>query len=982
MAVPNLITHSLILSFFTLLLPVCIKAQEYAYRTFTIYDGLVQMQVLDVFQDSRGYLWIGTKVGVSKFDGERFENFNVEDGLADFYVNDILEDARGNIWFCTRRGLTKWDGKTMTSYPYDFKYHSSFALDNEGKIWIYNSSMIGLLTFDGAHYATVDSSKSTYGFVYFSKPQQKLFCYSKIEKYLYEVNTGIKSKINFDSIKIYHSQNIGDRHYLHLEYQDGQHVLYEDLPTGFVELAAWKDNTLFFSQLHEDYHFFEGKDLMKLEASTGKLIKIQTFDFPLPTLNLIDKQGFIWIGTDEGLIQYFGEGFQNYNQPEFRFVWNFIEDDEGVLWYARYRAGLYRYDGKTITEVKDYLPLTDGHKDFYYGARKDKRGNLWFPHTHGVLVLEKSGKWRLIPRAAGEGTHTYLFYDEGRDVMVAGLAGGFKIIQPDGQYRYLSISDGLHQTPYYNVIAEDKNAHYWLGSDDGVARYTPEEDSIYNYTHENGRLPVRGIISLYRDYRGTMWLGSTKGLFHYDYETDSILKVSTTAMQEHIQFITGIDTTHLLIGVYSGLYVFDLQAYYASQDVRLNFFNRNNGYMGIEPRINDAYTDKEGNIWVGSSSITVKINPDKLRLENIPPITYITAVNGKKVGLAKDTVSYELPYGENNATISFEAVGFSRSLKTKYRYRLDNADTWSDWQEEPYLFISNLSSGKHTLQVLSQSIGSEDQSIRPATLILIVKLPFWKESNFPYFIMAFLGITILAVIWIAYIAWWNKLRAREKEQEVNYLRVQTLQAQMNPHFIFNVLGTLQNLILMGDSSAANQHLVNLSILIRRFLDSSIGSEMPKNFASESEISLEKEIELIKMYVSFEKLQFSDNFDYKISIDEHLEMSNISIPPMIIQPYIENAIKHGLRYKKGKGHLWIRFYQEKEYLICEVEDDGVGREKAKEIQQKSLRMYKSRGTDLVKQRINVLNEMGYDIQIDSYDREGGGTIVHIKISLQL
>ena len=340
-----------------------------------------------------------------------------------------------------------------------------------------------------------------------------------------------------------------------------------------------------------------------------------------------------------------------------------------------------------------------------------------------------------------------------------------------------------------------------------------------------------------------------------------------------------------------------------------------------------------------------------------------------------------LEAGLNEVKISFEAVGFSRPLKTQYNYSTDGGKTWSEWQEEDYVYISNLSSGKHTVQIKSKTIGINEEEIKPATLLLTIDLPFWEEPHFNQIAMILSTILLLLMLWFFWRERETRMTAKENAEKVKYLQVQTLQAQMNPHFIFNVLGTLQNLILNSDTKKANEHLVNLSTLIRRFLDSSVSSDIPKGVSAENEISLEKELELLKMYIDFECLQYENTFDYEVTVPPKMNPANISIPPMIIQPYVENAIKHGLRYKEEKGFLSVRFDEEEESVICIVEDDGVGRQKAKEIQNDSIKMYKSHGTNLVTKRVNVLNDMGYAIKIEPSDRVGGGTIVKIKIAYQ-
>lgn len=250
-----------------------------------------------------------------------------------------------------------------------------------------------------------------------------------------------------------------------------------------------------------------------------------------------------------------------------------------------------------------------------------------------------------------------------------------------------------------------------------------------------------------------------------------------------------------------------------------------------------------------------------------------------------------------------------------------------------------------------------------------------------------LDLVIFILIAVGIVWYYFRKRERQwlKKQETNeklikYLQIQTLQAQINPHFIFNILGAMQNQILNSDPQTANRHLVSLSKLMRAFLDSTISSGTPGQAFFYHEITLEKEIELLNLYIAFEQQQRLGKFGYEILIDPTLNLPNINIPPLIIQPYVENAIKHGLLYKEDDeiGKLTITFNNCNNVLVCIIEDNGVGREKANSIQQKSRKLYQSQGTRLVQDRVAVLNELGYHIHIETNDKPGGGTIVTIKI----
>ena len=264
------------------------------------------------------------------------------------------------------------------------------------------------------------------------------------------------------------------------------------------------------------------------------------------------------------------------------------------------------------------------------------------------------------------------------------------------------------------------------------------------------------------------------------------------------------------------------------------------------------------------------------------------------------------------------------------------------------------------------------------TLNILVKTPWWKSGFFNIFLL----FSFLGFLYLLYRINDRKLRQKVKDDErkIKYLQIQTLQSQINPHFIFNVMGAMQNQIINNEPKKANDHLIKLSTLIRRFLDSSVTSSNFNAQSRVSKISLTHEMELLRMYCEFEQFQKPGKFDFKINCDTITTPGNIYIPPMIIQPFVENSIKHGLLYKDSKGLLVIQFSQDTDqYLNVVIMDNGVGRKKSAEIQKKSLRLYKSYGTILVNERIEIMNQIGFDIKITTEDIPNGGTLVTLKIN---
>lgn len=227
---------------------------------------------------------------------------------------------------------------------------------------------------------------------------------------------------------------------------------------------------------------------------------------------------------------------------------------------------------------------------------------------------------------------------------------------------------------------------------------------------------------------------------------------------------------------------------------------------------------------------------------------------------------------------------------------------------------------------------------------------------------------ILGVIMLALATFFFYRSNQQQKLANNLLALKSLRSQMNPHFIFNALNSVNNYIAKSDERSANRYLSEFSTLMRSVLENS----------DEDFIPLAKELEQLQLYVKLEHSRFSDKFDYEITIDEHVDVSAFQIPPMLLQPYIENAIWHGLRYKKEKGYLKIHLKQkDKDTITMTISDTGIGRKKSAELKTVNQKKQKSKGMGNIKKRVAILNDMykdKVDVHISDLESDGTGTKV--------
>jgi len=318
----------------------------------------------------------------------------------------------------------------------------------------------------------------------------------------------------------------------------------------------------------------------------------------------------------------------------------------------------------------------------------------------------------------------------------------------------------------------------------------------------------------------------------------------------------------------------------------------------------------------------------------------------------------------------YETVGdYTKALKTYQEY-VELVDSLYSRKEQEIQQVKRFSKRISDNQNRIASL-EKDKELADSKISLAYKdQQLVQESNKrqKWIIYSLIGGFLLMSLLVYFMFRINK----EQKLANNLLALKSMRSQMNPHFIFNALNSVNSFIAVNDERSANRYLSEFSVLMRSVLENS----------DEDFIPLTKEIELLELYVKLEHNRFKDKFDYNIHIDESILLNEYSIPPMLLQPYIENAIWHGLRYKKEKGKLQISMLQKNnEAITILIEDDGIGREKSIEMKTKNQLKQKSKGMSTIKKRIAILNDMYQDkvsVVVSDAFEDGSGTKVALTL----
>jgi hypothetical protein len=392
---------------------------------------------------------------------------------------------------------------------------------------------------------------------------------------------------------------------------------------------------------------------------------------------------------------------------------------------------------------------------------------------------------------------------------------------------------------------------------------------------------------------------------------------------------------------------------------------------------------KDGMVFFGNPNAFCWLNTAELVEATTPPKTMITEliVQGTETRselniLLNDKIN--LKPDQNFFTIRFTVPEFQFPTKLRFKYRLIGYD--EDWVESgnnPEAIYTKVPGGKYTFEVM----GANHQgtwSIYPAKLNLFVETPFFQSR-------LFYGLLFATIIGIATLLYRFRLRQmKEKEQlkadffiQLAEVEMSALRAQMNPHFVFNSLNSINKYILTNEPRMASRYLTKFSQLMRLILNNSKSKEIP----------LEDELNTLSLYVEMEQLRFDQKFQFEKQVNSVDPPSQILIPPMLIQPYIENAIWHGLMPLESPGRLILNITQSGQDLICIIEDNGIGRKKAMELKQKNGVRKKSMGMKITSERLELVEALHHiktDLEIiDKVSTQGAslGTLVTLKIPVR-
>lgn len=948
-----------------------------AYRQYTLRDGLSQMQVISMFQDSRGYIWAGTKAGLNCYNGEKFVDYTSKKfpEIENDHIKQICEDCQGRIWAVTMSGIIRVDGNNLKYFKIDDNLNISLATDKYGTMWFAKLNHEGIkITI---HYIENDSVKTlpvdflehtTIPFVELKYENEEDILLLSVNNLLYSLKNGKLEVIHRNNSFIHFFPGtskvyFGESAAFDIESEDIYNYNIKNYRKGKVkELVKIRNGEILENKGFSDTLPYVCVSLPHSNfLISPSEIRYNAFDSIYTSFVISDKEGKFWVSSENGMYQLFGDAFTAYNYELLPQIWATAEGKDGKMWFSSYLYGLYKFNNNRI----EYYPASYTNKvaEFYFHPSIDKRGRLFFPNAFGILIVDGE---RFIKK--NERLYLTTFYDKERDLIWGGRTKGAEAYSEKWEkIRIIDEKLGLDVGRNVLTIGKDTSGSYWLGGGAGLARYNWQRNTLKNYKPGDDNT---GVYTQRNDFKGRTWFGTKSGLFWYDEKSDSLCKIESDELIDAVNMLEPIDSTWLIVSQPYGIYLFDLQKYYKNGEIRLLLFNEKNGFTGIEPGQDGAFTDSKGNVWMTTSTHLMKLNPKKLKPAQPFFNIRIDKFNGQKLPFTSSPI--ELPRNQNSAVITFDAICFNRPNPVEYSWKLENDSEWSAWQLEDYAVLSNLSDGQTRLMVRAQIKGLPIDEPVQAEIKIRVRMAIYRQPWFFPTIFIFISLVGIALLFSAIIG----MKRASKEAKV--FQIQAIQSQMNPHFIFNVLASLQSQILKANISKANDYLVKLADLVRGFLEASVGTGTLKNpKLADGQVSIREEIRLLSTFIEFQQIINPDRFDFELKIDPLIDIDLEKLPPMLIQPFVENAIRHGILPSDKKGQLKLSFLNTANGVLIEITDNGIGIDKAGQMLEKSPMRYTSRGKELTMKRIELLNRVGFKIEVQTLSDNSG---TNIKIIL--
>ncbi len=969
-----------------LLLSTIGRSQHYNFITYAVKDGLAQSQVRDICQDAYGYLWLATVSGLSRFDGKHFTNFSVDDGLSDNNISNVYYGLEDKLWVCSSTGLSAFDQHQFNTWAFPESYRINEITQLKGDLIM--ASNTGLIQKSGESFVQLGDSleQEIYFRTAVNYKDSILLCGSKNGVYSWNgssfqyldlggyENLSIRKLKIIDDVLYITARRVG---LITHNLQTAESAVISLRTTSAKAIEPYRDGFIGITTNGEAF-IVTTRDTLYIDESNG---------LKGSGLNCIfkDGEGNIWIGTDgKGVWKFAGTSVVSYAQEDglaSELVLSIAQDAKGNFVFGTYNAGI------TVFEESSKIDYSSGNSNIVdntvWAIRKDNEGRLWLGTSRGLTVMNPDGTLEKAPYEIGNPKVRTLEWANQNTLLLGGDMG-LMVCTKDSIYTIDSLN--------INKLIKLGDKVY-CGASNGLFVFDRKGDFT---EYEQIELPENKVFTLTSDFKNNLWIGTENGLF-VRFPTGNIMRMVLQQGVYRSKNIQGLITTSdssIWVSSMKGVF----QVNYAPDsplEYEIRAYGLAEGIIDEESNVNAIFEDDQANIWVGTAAGVVRIDPSQNEeLFNYKqPLTHITGLrlfmeafdyedyNPELDDIFHIPKKIELPHYENHLTFDFIGINLKDPEAVKYEYRLIGvSDQWSPISNSNYATYSFLQPGDYTFEVRSMNKNNDWSKVEE--MIVIIRPPFWRT----WWFIALISLSVSAIVYYFLNARIRVIRQKNENEKLDlknrllFLEQRSLNASMNRHFIFNSLNSIQYFINSSDKLSANRFLTNFAKLIRKNLDSSAAN----NFI----VTLSEEIERIELYLSLERMRFSNKFDYLVDVASDLDTEELEIPSMILQPFVENSIIHGVLplNESRKGKIEVKIYREFGELVFEVTDNGLGIDNSLEGKSASIEGdHESKGVDITNRRIDILRKLTGEnllivgpFQMEDSDGNALGTKVILKL----
>ncbi len=904
---------------------------EYSYRQYTIRDGLPEMICLGLYQDSKGFIWIGLINGFSRYDGHAFHSFLAD---SDEAVFSFSEDNKGNI-----SGIAIRRSHQVSTGADSVRSHRVAPSIEDKYSYIISKSMpVGYGVYQ------IRDSRAIFSFT--DSGLVKVWEHEKLNK-MSEGQKPYWDKIN--------------KRFL-IPTLEGTYVIGED---GII-MDSFATKTIncfvphkggFWAVADDGLYEYDNhvlKCILKYPFYTGNLK-----DYSI----LEDANGNLVIRTENTIFRYADNKLEaivssiaQTNDMHF--------DREGNLWVAT-AEGVYNF---YRLNFKNHIVLTK--ENYVRSVLIDKQNRVWLASIQGDLVLLSNGKAEKIDYPVSP--HKFTFFDEGS--IIDGddiyLTGGGGVLHYDinlRKFKWLDLPEDL----YFHIVPLP-NGDMAIGNFEVTYIYRPDKGIVRQYDLSiTKQMSICAIV----DKQERILLGGTKGVVVIDgdsigYITDEKLDMCRNIVYDHsgklwltcrnnLVSMNGdqCNVAHtfpntLIRSIYftrnNVMVVATIDAIYLSKntssDLEFIRYDQYNGFNGLGTLTASMAEDEKGNVWLLTLGGSVRFNPEELLREQPTPLLYVQTMQSSADNIDWMNIEgdhSEWGYKDNNVRFGYVALCYSSTGNIRYQYRLKGfQENWSQPTPEREVTFNNLSPGHYEFQ-LKANAGTNDTETAVISQYFTIRPAFWQTW---WFIVVVVLLLMLASTGIALLIQRRKnnrlIERLETEKQLNELRVKSIRLRSIPHFNANVLAAIEYYVMNLSKDDANRLLNIYSEFTSRTL-----REVDK-----ASRSLNDELDYVQLYLKLEKLRFMEKFNYEVDIDPEVKQ-DVQLPNMILHTYCENAVKHGFSGRTSGCRLKISAHQKADVVEVRVEDNGVGRAAA--AQNKNIRSTKQ-GLDILSRQIEIYN----------------------------